>query len=135
MTGPVRPLPAVNDDNRPFWTGGRDGLLMIARCGNCGYRVHPPTNFCPTCEGRDVNPEAVSGRGQVYSYTVNHKAWLPGLPVPYVLALVELDEQVGLRLPANLVGCEPGDVCIGMKVSVCFEQAEDLHVPLFEPAS
>lgn len=135
MTGvPSRPLPAVNDDNRAFWTGGAEGALMIARCADCTYYVHPPVGFCPACESRNVAPERVSGRGEVFSYTVNRKAWLPGLPVPYVLALVELEEQAGLRLPSNIVGCDPESVCIGMKVAVRFEAVEDLHVPLFEPA-
>jgi len=136
MTGaPVRPLPAVNEDNRAFWTGGADGALMIARCGACAYYVHPQVAVCPACESRDVRPERVSGRGEVFSFTVNHKAWLPGLPVPYVLALVELEEQAGLRLPSNIVGCDPESIAIGMKVAVRFEAVEDLHVPLFGPAS
>jgi uncharacterized OB-fold protein len=136
MTGvPSRPLPAVNDDNRAFWTGGAEGALMIARCADCAYYVHPPVGFCPRCESRNVAPERVSGRGEVFSYTVNRKAWLPGLPVPYVLALVELDEQAGLRLPSNIVGCDPDSVRIGMKVAVRFERVEDLYVPLFGPVS
>jgi uncharacterized OB-fold protein len=134
MTGvPPRPLPAVNDDNRAFWTGGGEGALMIARCADCAYYVHPPVAFCPSCESRDVAPQRVSGRGAVYSFTVNHKAWLPGMAVPYVLALVELDEQAGLRLPTNIVGCAPEAVQIGMRVAVQFEAAEDLFVPLFAP--
>lgn len=136
MTGiPSRPLPAVNDDNRAFWTGGAEGALMIARCADCAYYVHPPVGFCPACESRNVAPERVSGRGEVFSYTVNRKAWLPGLPVPYVLALVELEEQAGLRLPSNIVGCDPEAVTIGMKVAVRFEAVEELHVPLFGPLS
>lgn len=135
MTAPVRPLPAVNDDNCAFWTGGGDGELMIARCHDCGYYVHPPTGFCPGCDGRDVVPEAVSGRGEVYSFTINHKAWLPNMSVPYVLALVELNEQAGLRLPANILDCDPDKVRIGMKVAVRFEAVEDLHVPLFGPVA
>jgi uncharacterized OB-fold protein len=130
---PSRPLPAVDADNRSFWTGGAQGRLMIARCATCRTYVHPPLPFCPACEGRDVKSEAVSGRGAVFSYTVNHKAWMPDLPVPYVLALVELDEQAGLRLPTNIVGCDPQDVHIGMRVAVRFEVAGDLSVPLFGP--
>lgn len=133
-TLPWRPLPAVDASNRPFWTGGAQGKLMIARCAGCRTYVHPPLPFCPACEARDVTPEAVSGNGTVFSYTVNHKAWLPDLPVPYVLALVELDEQAGLRLPTNIVGCDPDDVHIGMRVEVQFEAVEDLSVPLFGPA-
>jgi uncharacterized OB-fold protein len=128
-------LPAVNDDNRAFWTGGAEGALMIARCADCAYYVHPPVGFCPACESRNVAPERVSGRGEVFSYTVNRKAWLPGLAVPYVLALVELEEQAGLRLPSNIVGCDAESVRIGMKVAVRFETVEDLHVPLFGPVA
>lgn len=135
MTGPARPLPAINDDNRAFWTGGEAGALMIARCAACGYYVHPPVGFCPVCDSRAVVPEPVSGRGTVFSFTVNHKAWIPGLPVPYVLALVELEEQAGLRLPTNIVGCEPGAVRIGMPVAVRFEAVEEVHVPLFGPVT
>lgn len=135
MMAPVRPLPAVNDDNCAFWTGGGDGTLMIACCVDCGYYVHPPTGFCPECEGRNVVPEAVSGRGDVFSFTINNKAWLPDLPVPYVLALVELEEQAGFRLPTNIVGCDPGEVHIGMKVAVRFEAVEDVYVPLFGPVA
>lgn len=130
---PARPLPAVDADNRAFWIGGEQGLLLIARCAACRSYVHPPVPFCPACEGRAVEPEAVSGQGHVYSYTINHKVWVPGLPVPYVLALVELDEQDGLRLPANIVGCDPAAVHIGMRVAVRFEAVEDLFVPLFAP--
>lgn len=132
---PSRPLPAIDADNRSFWTGGAQGKLMIARCASCRNYVHPPLPFCPACEGRDVLPEAVSGFGTIFSYTVNHKAWLPGLPVPYVLALVELDEQEGLRLPTNIVACNPEDVRIGMRVAVQFEAVAEISVPLFGPVS
>ena len=65
------PIPQVNDDNRAFWTGGRDGELRIVRCNDCGYYIHPPSPRCPRCLGDDVEPHAVSGRGAVYTYTVN----------------------------------------------------------------
>jgi uncharacterized OB-fold protein len=76
---------------------------------------------------------AVSGKGRVATYTINHKQWVPDLPVPYVLALVELAEQSDVRLPTNIVNCAPESVYIGMPVRVLFEQAEDLWIPLFEP--
>lgn len=132
---PRRALPAINDDNRAYWTGGSEGGLMIMRCTACRTYIHPPVRFCPACEGRAVEPEAVSGRAIVHSYTINHKAWVPGLKVPYVLALVELAEQAGLFLPTNIVGCDPESVRIGDAVEVVFDPVEDLHVPLFRPMS
>lgn len=132
-TAPPRPLPALNDDNRAYWTGGEQGQLLINRCADCRSFVHPPVPFCPECESRNVGPEPVSGRGTVTTYTINHKQWLPGLPVPYVLALVELDEDPAVRLPTNIVGVDPQLVTIGMPVEVLFEQVEEVFVPLFRP--
>lgn len=130
-----RILPMIDDDNRAFWTGGNGEELMIACCANCAYFVHPPVPFCPQCESRDVAPVAVSGRGKVFSFTVNHKAWLPGLEAPFVLALVAIDEQPDVRLVTNIVDCPVDDVTFGMPVEVVFEAVEDLWVPLFRPVS
>lgn len=135
MTGsqPPRTLPLLDRDSTPYWTGGARGELLIHRCGQCGYYVHPPVNFCPECEGRDVAPQAVSGHGTVETFTVVHKQWVPGLKVPYVLALVTIAEQGDVRLAANIVNCDPADVRFGMPVRVLFENHEDVWVPLFEP--
>jgi uncharacterized OB-fold protein len=134
-TAPPRVLPIVDRDSRAFWTGGAEGRLLIHRCATCAYFIHPPLPFCPRCEGHDVAPHAVSGKGSVFSFTVNRKAWMPGVPVPYVLALVTLAEQDDVRLVTNIVGCEADDVTFGMAVEVVFEPAEDLWVPLFRPVS
>ena len=128
-----RPLPFVTFNNRAFWTGGQRGELLIYRCQDCGYYVHPPVRFCPRCESRDVDAEPVSGRGSVASFTVNHQKWEPELNVPYVLALIELDEQPDVRLVTNIINCPPESVRIGMRVQVSFEAASDVWIPLFEP--
>lgn len=77
----------------------------------------------------------MSGNGNVLSFTVNHQAWTPDLPVPFVVAIVELVEQAGLRLLTNLVNCDIAEVAIGMPVQVVFEQADDIWLPLFTPSS
>jgi uncharacterized protein len=113
-------------------------LLAFLRCLDCGYWLHPPGPRCPSCGAgaERLAPEAVSGRGELFSFTVNHQPW-DGDPEPYVIALVELPEQTGLRLTTNLVGV-PNDgegVAIGMPVQVVFEQHERVWFPLFEPAA
>lgn len=130
-----RPLPALDRDNRAYWTGGADGHLLIERCTDCRYYIHPPTGFCPRCESRNTAPEAVSGRAAVTSFTINRKQWMPDLPVPYVLALVTIAEQDDVMLATNIVDCPVESVHIGMEVAVRFEQAEDVWVPLFAPAA
>jgi len=70
----------------------------------------------------------------VHTFTVNHHPWVPGFDPPYVVAIVELDEQTGLRLMTNIVGCAVEEVEIGMQVEVCFEALEDGGwLPLFKP--
>lgn len=133
QTKPVRPLPALDADNHAFWTSGEQGLLMIHRCTDCCSFVHPPVPFCPTCESRNVGPQPVCGRGRIATFTINHKAWMPGLADPYVLALVELDEDTSIRLPTNIIDIPPEQVTIGMPVTVTFERVEDVFVPLFRP--
>jgi uncharacterized OB-fold protein len=125
------PAPLLTDDNRDFWTGGRDGELRIVRCNDCGYYIHPPSPRCPQCLSDDVAPHAVSGRGSVYTFTVNQRAWSPGLEVPYVIAIVALDEQADLRLMTNIVGCAADEVAIGMPVQVEFREQGEAYAPVF----
>jgi len=133
VTGaPFRVQPALDDENRFFWTSGRDGRLRFLRCQACGHYLHPPVPRCPACGARDVAPEPVSGRAEVFSYTVNHQPWDGGTE-PYVIALVAFPEQDGLRLTTNVVGCPPEGVHIGMPVRVTFEQHGEVWFPLFEP--
>ncbi|MDO7844049.1 Zn-ribbon domain-containing OB-fold protein [Sphingomonas immobilis] len=130
---PARALPVTDLDTHTFWTSGAEGRLSIYRCQDCAYYIHPPVRFCPKCESRNVAPEAVSGRGTITSFTINHQQWLPGLKVPYVLALVSIVEQDDVRLATNIMNCAPESVTMDMPVKVFFEQVEDLWVPLFEP--
>ena len=76
----------------------------------------------------------MSGDATLHTYTVNHQAWIPGFDPPYLVAIVELPEQEGLRLTTNLVNVDVDDVRIGMPVRVTFEHWEDVWLPLFEPA-
>jgi uncharacterized OB-fold protein len=126
--------PSVTDATRPFWTGGAHGQLLILWCGACGRWVHPPRRSCPGCGGA-LEPRAVSGRGTVFTFTINRQAFRPDVPVPYVIAIVELEEQSGLRFTTNIVGCDPEQVRIGMPVTVGFEQAGETWVPVFRPAA
>lgn len=130
---PRRPLPTLDEVNRDFWTGGADGELRIARCRACGFYVNPPAPVCPRCYGRDLRAEAVSGRGEVYTFTVNRHPWLPSIPPPYVLALIELEEQEGLRVFSNVVDCDVDDVRIGLPVEVRFIEQDDVYLPVFRP--
>ena len=124
-------LPVPDLESQFFWDSGRDGILRLLRCGSCGYWIHPPTPVCPECFSREVAPQPLSGRGIIHSFTINHQQWAPGQDVPYVIVLVELDEQPGLRLTSSLLGAGSGEVAIGTAVQVTFSEHDGLFIPLF----
>lgn len=131
-------LPKLTDHNRAFWTGGADGQLHVAWCERCRRWVQPPAADCPGCEGALVI-RPVSGSGTVFTYTVNYQPYMPNVPVPYVIAIVELEEQTDLRIATNIVDCEPDSVRIGLPVEVRFERhdvdGETVYFPVFAPRS
>jgi uncharacterized OB-fold protein len=131
----IPPVPVVRRTDAAFWRGGGTGALLITRCQACRTWLHPPTPACRHCLSTAVEPEPVSGRGRVRTFTVNHQPWFPALPPPYVIAIVELDEQPGLQFLTRLVGCSPDDVHTGLRVRVSFEPHGDVFLPLFTPAS
>ena len=129
----MRPLPELLPGSDWFWTSGADGVLRVQGCTECRTLVHPPVPICPACRSRSWEPTPVSGNATVIGYTVNQHQWLPGFDPPYVIAVVALDESLDVRLTTNIVGCDPADVGIGMRVRVTFEHVEDVWLPLFEP--
>ena len=126
-----RMLPPLDESNRPFWTGGERGELLIMRGRTSGRFVHPPSDA--TEADGPLEPVAVSGRGTVFTHTINEQPFHPDVPVPYVIALIQLVEQADLRIPTNIVGCAVTEVSVGMPVRVTFEQQGEVFVPLFEP--
>lgn len=130
---PHRILPSLEGPAEFFWTSGTDGGLRFLRCRGCRYFLHPPTSYCPNCGGRDMAPHTVAGTGTLYSFTVNHQPW-DGSHEPYVIGIVEIDEQPGLRLTTNIVDVEPETISIGMPVEVVFEDHDPVFLPLFRPA-
>jgi uncharacterized OB-fold protein len=131
---PFRILPRLTDLNRDFWTGGKVGELRFQRCQQCGYYNHPPTPLCPICHSKNLAFEVMSGRATVWTFTINYQAWMPGPELPFVVAIVALPEQEGLRLTTNLVDVDPEAVKIGMELQVVFENHDDdVWIPLFRP--
>lgn len=129
-TGPPRILPRLTDDNRDFWTSGADGVLRVPRCTDCQKWVLPPSATCPGCGG-PTEPMAVSGKAKLLTWTLSEHQFHPEVPIPYLIAIVVLEEQDDLRLATNLVGCEESTLSAGMNLQVLFEQHGDVHYPLF----
>ncbi|MER5901775.1 OB-fold domain-containing protein [Streptomyces mirabilis] len=136
MAGPTgRPLPVITEENEFFWTSGADGRLRLTECESCSALLHPPQPVCRYCRGHETGVRAVSGYATLIGFTVNHRFSAPGMPAPYVVAQVALEEDTRVRLTTNLVECEPDDLHLGMRLEVVFEQVEDVWLPLFRPAA
>jgi uncharacterized OB-fold protein len=128
----VRPRPSITPDNSFFFEAAERGSLLVRRCETCGRYQHPPTPMCPACNGLTWQPQAMSGLGSVYTFTVTHHPQFPGFPSPFVVALIELAE--GPRILSNLVDVAGSEVWIGMPVEAVFVAVDpELTLPLFRP--
>ena len=95
-----------------------------------------PRILCVHCGASALSWVEVAGTGRVSSFTVVRRAVSAAYApeVPYVVALIELDDNVVMM--SNIRGCAPEDVEVGMRVSVRFEPwSEDISVPVFMPAT
>lgn len=127
------PFPALTPGVEFFWKSGADGRLRFQHCRACDKLIHPPSPRCRFCLGDDIDIVAVSGRASVATYTVNWQQWHPAFPPPYVIAIVEIEEDPSVRLTTRLVDCTPEEIGFGTPVEVRFEQAGPAWLPLFAP--
>lgn len=116
-------VPRIDEESRGYWEALARHELYFQRCRDCGKKRFYPRAVCPNCLSSATEWVRASGRGTVYSFTVTHQNQAPGFreELPYVLAIVELEE--GVRMMTNVVGCAPDRVRIGMAVEVVFEGA------------
>jgi uncharacterized OB-fold protein len=110
----VPPVPVPDPDTAPFWEGLKEGKLMLCRCDDTGKWIHPPLERS-RFTGGPVHFEQVSGEGTIFSYIIVRQSLVPGRIPPYVIGIVELAEQPGLRINA-IIAADPGDVRIGQPV-------------------
>nr|WP_198428633.1 OB-fold domain-containing protein [Nocardia bovistercoris] len=128
-------MPSVTPETEFYWTSGADGRLRIQECLSCSALIHPPRPVCRYCRGERMGVRAVSGFATLIGFTVSHRFSAPGLPSPYVVAQVALEEDTRVRLTTNTVECDPADLELGQRMEVVFEHQEPVWLPLFRPAA
>ncbi|KAK1184964.1 OB-fold domain-containing protein [Streptomyces sp. NBS 14/10] len=133
--GAVRPQPQTTQETEFFWTSGRGGRLRFRSCATCRGLIHPPQPVCRHCRSHDTDIREVSGRATLIGFTVNHRFPFPGLPTPFVVAQVAIEEDPRIRLTTNVVDCAPEDLRLGMHMEVAFERAGEAWLPLFRPCA
>ncbi len=98
---------------------GGDPHLVANECTSCGARFFDRRNACAACEATEFKKVAVPTSGEVRAFTIVSFA-APGIPVPYVAAVVDCD---GTSVKANLINVtpDPEHVTLGMKVRLATE--------------
>jgi uncharacterized OB-fold protein len=90
--------------------------LTVVKCKGCGQLLVPPKYMCPECGNSEFTEVALSGNGQILTYTTIR---VPPLgfedQVPYDIAVLQLDE--GIKLTARIATQGEERPKIGDKVS------------------
>ncbi len=132
---PRRMEPPVTELTEPFWDATREHRFLLQWCIDCDVAQYFPRSICLSCGGSDLAWREASGDGVVYTMTVENKPTNPAINggVRYAIALIDLVE--GPRLMANVFGCPPDDVHVGMPVRVAWDPLSDgRNLAVFEPA-
>lgn len=109
--------PSWSRDSAFFWEGIADHELRIQRRPD-GSLQHPPVPALWKDKTETTDYVVASGNGTVFSYVVHHAPKVPGRSLPFVIALVELEE--GVRMLGELRGVDVAEVRIGMPVRATF---------------
>ncbi|MFD6393225.1 bifunctional MaoC family dehydratase N-terminal/OB-fold nucleic acid binding domain-containing protein [Nocardia sp. NPDC055029] len=124
--------PVISKDTEFFWAGTEIGELRIQRLPDGSLR-HPPIPALWQDKAETTDYVVAAGTGTVFSFVVHHAPKVPGRELPFVVALVELDE--GVRMLGELRGIDPAEVAVGVPVRVAFEKLADGTVlPYWEAA-
>lgn len=117
--------PSSSRDTKFFWDGINAHELRIQRRQD-GTLQHPPVPAVWAGKDDPIDYVVASGKGTVFSYVVHHAPKVPGRTLPFVIALVELEE--GVRMLGELRGIDPADVKIGLPVQATYLDFPDSDV-------
>jgi uncharacterized protein len=109
--------PAVSRDTAFFWEGVKAHELRIQRRPD-GALQHPPVPAVWQDKEKPVDYVVAGGNGTVYSFVVHHAPKVPGRTLPFVIALIELEE--GVRMLGELRNVDHAEVKIGMPVRATY---------------
>jgi uncharacterized OB-fold protein len=131
-----KPVPRMDPESKPYWEACRRHELYIQQCNACEAHYYYPRYTCPHCQSSDIRWVRLSGKGNIYTYTVIYQHGGAGFRdhLPFVLAYVELEGTNGVKMLTNVVDCDPQTVEIGMPVEVTFAEVnEEIAMPMFKP--
>jgi uncharacterized protein len=109
--------PSSSKDTQFFWDGVNAHELRIQRRGD-GSLQHPPVPAVWQDKQAPTEYVVASGKGTVFSFVVHHAPKVPGRTLPFVIALVALDE--GVRMLGELRNVDAATVQVGMPVRAIY---------------
>lgn len=109
--------PASSRDTAFFWEGVAAHELRIQQLPDGSLR-HPPIPAVWQDKSAPIDYRVSAGKGTVFSFVVHHAPKVPGRSLPFVIALVELEE--GVRMLGELRNVNPAEVAIGMPVRAIY---------------
>jgi uncharacterized OB-fold protein/acyl dehydratase len=109
--------PASSKDTKFFWDGVNAHELRVQKRPD-GSLQHPPVPALWLDKEQTTDYVVASGNGTVFSFVVHHAPKVPGRTLPFVIALVELEE--GVRMLGELRNVDPASVEIGMRVRAMY---------------
>ncbi len=126
----------LNPEFVGFFDSARRGVLSFPRCGACARFHWYPMPLCPHCRSADVRWQAVSGRGELFTFTsVRHAFDAKYVDrLPYTVGLVTFADAAGVQFITNIVDAPAEDLRVGMPVEPMFDRADDGLV-LFRPVA
>ena len=134
MTAYDKPLPRGEDFNGEFYQFCKQHELRFQRCRDCGAWRHMPRESCQACGSFNWAWERAAGKGQVFSWTVIHRALHPGFAaeLPYAAVVVELEE--GVRIVSHVLDLPVDQLRVGLPVEVVFDDVTpEITLPKFRP--
>jgi 3-hydroxyacyl-CoA dehydrogenase len=125
MSTKLFPSPTQFPEDKPYWDAAREHRLLTKKCNACGAVHHYPRPRCPLCGSADTAWIEASGKGVIYTYTIQRRA-----PRPTAPAIIELAE--GPRITTAVVDADVHALKIGDEVEVTWMPTENgTPIPLF----
>ena len=136
-TGYNKPVPVPQVESDFYWEKCKEHELWLRYDNDAQQAYFYPRDISPITFSRNTTWIQASGKATLYTYAIVHRPFHPGFvgDVPFVTAMVELEE--GPIMPTNIVMDDPTPekLQIGMALEVVFEDiTDDISLPKFQPA-
>ena len=132
-----KPVPVPQQESDVYWEKLKQHEIWLRNCDECGSAYFYPRDISPCCFSRNTSWVKASGSASLFTYGIVHRPPHPGFvaEVPFVTAIVELEE--GPKMATNIIMDDPTPekLQIGMPLEVVFEDITDaIALPKFKPA-